>query len=138
MSRIIEHPGTVLYIRNGVARIKITQYSACSGCHARSVCILSDCSEKTIDIPYTASALQAGDSVTITGSEQIGNKAVRLAFLYPSVIVFIALFAVFYYTENELTAGITALAALIPYYITLYFFRNILKKRLVFSIKQPE
>ncbi len=138
MSRIIEHAGTVLYIRNGVARIKITQYSACSGCHAHSACMLSDCREKEVDIPYTASALQAGDSVTITGSEQIGNKAVRLAFLYPSIIVIIALVTVFHHTEDELVAGIAALAALIPYYITLYFFRNSLKKRLVFAIKQPE
>lgn len=138
MSQIIEHPGTVIYVQNGIARIKITQYSACSSCHAHSACILSDCSEKEIDIPYMESALQAGDSVIITGSEQMGNKAVRLAFLYPSIIVFITLFSVFYYTGNELAAGITALAALIPYYITLYLFRDKLEKRLIFRIKQPQ
>lgn len=138
MSGIIEHPGTVLFIQNGTARIKITQYSACSGCHARSACSLSDSCEKEIDIPYTGTGLQAGDSVIITGTEQIGNRAVRMAFIYPFIVLFITLLAVFYYTEDEFISGIVALASLIPYYAILYFFKSKLKKRLVFSLKQPE
>lgn len=137
MSQVIEHPGTILTIQNGVARIQITQYAACSGCHARSSCLLSDYSEKEIEVPCTDERLQAGDSVIITGSTQIGNKAVRLAFLYPSILLFFVLFVVLHCTQNELAAGIVALAALIPYYAVLYLLRDKLKKQLVFSIKKP-
>ncbi|HIU55290.1 MAG TPA: SoxR reducing system RseC family protein [Candidatus Gallibacteroides avistercoris] len=137
MSQVIEHPGTILTIQNGVARIQITQYAACSGCHARSVCLISDCREKVIEVPCSETSWQAGDAVTVTGSEQMGNKAVRLAFLYPSIILFFVLWFVLHYTENELAAGIAALAALIPYYAALYLFKDKLKKQLVFSIKEP-
>ena len=68
MSQVIEHPGTILTIQNGVARIQITQYAACSGCHARSVCLISDCREKVIEVPCSETSWQAGDTVTIRNS----------------------------------------------------------------------
>jgi hypothetical protein len=39
-------------------------------------------------------------------------------------------------TDNELVSGLLSLAILIPYYITLYFFRHILKKVFKFEVEE--
>jgi len=47
----IEHPGVVTSITNEFITVEILNKSACAACHAKGVCIASDESIKTIDIP---------------------------------------------------------------------------------------
>jgi sigma-E factor negative regulatory protein RseC len=57
-------------------------------------------------------------------------------YLLPFIIVLITLIVSSSLTNNEITAGLLALLVLIPYYITLYFYRNYLKKVFKFEVEE--
>lgn len=136
MSDTIEHSGIIQSMKNGYARVLINQESACAGCHVRSACLTFDKGEKIIDVPYRGGRFGPGDRVTVTGSISIGRKAVLFAFIFPFLVLFLALIATYALTHNEALSGIVALLMLIPYYAILYLFRNKMKKQLTFHIKE--
>lgn len=136
MSNYIEHPGIVQSVKNNVAAVKIIQNSACSACHARSACMASDQAEKIIDVPYSGITLNTGERVIITGVNAIGRRAVIFAFLLPFAVLFAVLLIIYAITGNDLMAGLSALASLLPYYLILYIFRNRMKKQLTFSLRK--
>lgn len=47
----IEHPGVVTSVTGEFITVEILNKSACAACHAKGVCIASDESIRTIDIP---------------------------------------------------------------------------------------
>lgn len=136
MSKTIEHIGIVKQLRKGYADILIVQNSACSGCHAKSACTAADSAEKIIEIPYFADDLNIGQQVTIVGSKSMGWKAVGYAFILPFLILMTVLITVGELTGNELTAGLLALAVLLPYYLILYLLRNKMKSNFTFTLKK--
>ena len=138
MGKNIVHEGVVADIQDGVARIRINRQSACSACHVQSACTLTDTSQRTIDVACPDTPLRIGETVLLTGSCRLETQLILWAFLYPFVLSAATLLAVYRTTENELWAGLSALAALIPYYITLYFCKNKLKKIFEFSIRKTE
>ena len=135
MDKNIEHEGIVTDIRDGIADIRIVQYSACSGCHIKSACTVADKKEKIVEVPYNDMEIKIGDKVLIVGSNTIGTKAVLIAFLYPFILLFCTLFIIYSITSDEALSGIASLTVLIPYYVLLYFFKNKLKKKFEFSLK---
>lgn len=135
MSKTIEHNGVVKTLRQGYADILIVQNSACSGCHAKSACTASDSAEKIIEVPYFSNDLQVGQKVTVIGSKTMGWKAVGYAFVLPFLLLMGMLIGVTTWGGDELTAGLSALGILIPYYLILYLFRNKMKNRFTFTLK---
>lgn len=136
MNDTIEHSGIIQSMKNGYARVLITQVSACAGCHARSACMASDRKEKVIDVPCHDTRFKPGDRVTIAGSSSIGRKAVLFAFILPFIVLFSVLLIVYAVTHDELRAGLISLLTLIPYYLILYLLRNTMKKQFTFYIKE--
>ncbi len=134
MSKTIEHIGTVKQIHKEMVDVLIVQKSACSGCHLKSACTASDMSEKIIEVPVIDSKLNVGDEVVVVGTSRMGWQAVGYAFFLPFIIMMVTLI-ISLEKLNELTAGLIALGVLMPYYLTLYFFRDKLKKKFVFYIK---
>lgn len=137
MRENIEHEGIITNIRNGAVDVQIVQYSACSNCHAQSACTMSDKKEKMVEIPCNNDMdFKIGDKVLIIGNSSIGPQAILIAFLYPFILLFCTLFIIYSVTSDEVLSGILSLAALIPYYIILYFLKSKLKKKFEFSIKK--
>lgn len=136
MSGCIEHKGIVQERDNEHIVVKIEQTSACAACHARGMCSSADVAEKLIDIPHAPEDVAIGDTVTIQGDTSIGHYAVRVAFVYPFLVLFATLAITYYITYNEMLAGILSLVVLVPYYFVLYLARPLLKKKLVFTLKR--
>ena len=65
-----------------------------------------------------------------------GLQAVLLAFVYPLIIVFAAIVTGTSMQWEETTSGLTGLLLLVPYYCILYFLRDKLKKRFIFTLKK--
>ena len=105
MSESINHNGIIEKIDGGTVYVRIIQQSACSGCHAKSMCTL-------------------------------GLQAVLLAFVFPLIIVFAAIVTGTSMQWEETTSGLTGLLLLVPYYCILYFLRDKLKKRFIFTLKK--
>jgi sigma-E factor negative regulatory protein RseC len=74
--------------------------------------------------------------VTIVFRQSQGFSAVFWGYLMPFILVLTTLIISNAFLSNELTAGLLSLAILIPYYITLYFFRHLLKKYFKFELEE--
>lgn len=131
----IEHEGIVANINGHHIQVKIVNMSACSECHAKGACSAADMQDKIIDIQQDIADIKPGDKVVITGEKRTGKQAVLLAYVYPLIVVMAVLTIVFTQTGNELTAGLAALASLIPYYLIIALFKEKLKNTFSFQIK---
>ncbi|MDR2683107.1 MAG: SoxR reducing system RseC family protein, partial [Dysgonamonadaceae bacterium] len=76
-----------------------------------------------------------GDTVTVVGKTSMGLRAVGIAFVLPVFLVAAVLFVVSSAGLPERQAALTSLAALVFYYLVLYFFRNRFKQTFTFTIQ---
>lgn len=136
MSESINHTGYVEKIDGDTVFVRITQQSACSGCHAQSICSASEKKNKIIEIPDRSGQFQANEKVMICGQSSTGLQAVLLAFVIPLVIVVGAIVIGTNLQWNETTSGLAGLLLLLPYYYILYVMRDKLKRRFVFTLKK--
>jgi len=138
MSQSIEHSGIVEQIDGDQIKVLIMQQSACSECHAKSLCSVADKKEKIIEVISSDPTLKVGDRVIIYGESSIGLQAVLLAFIIPFVLIFLALLIFQHFIENELMAGILAILVLVPYYLILFLSNKRLKNKFQFKIKKED
>ncbi|KAA6303101.1 MAG: hypothetical protein EZS26_000704 [Candidatus Ordinivivax streblomastigis] len=134
----IEHEGVVVRIEGHTVGVKITQSSACSACHAQTMCGISEQKEKEIEISDVTTPLNIEDKVMITGQTAMGLKAVFYAFIVPLVLMVLMTTLGIFYFHSESIAALMALLALGIYFVILYFLRDIFKKQFVFTLKKAE
>ncbi len=137
MSESINHNGRIEKIEGDTIFVRIIQQSACSGCHAKGMCSASDQKEKIIEVnDPNAGRFHVNEEVTLSGQSSLGLQAVLLAFILPLIIVVAAIVAGNYLQWNETTSGLTGLLLLVPYYCILYFLREKLKRKFIFTLKK--
>ena len=135
MSTKISHLGIVESIEEECVHVRIVQTSACAACKVASYCHAAESKEKIVDVFRPAGDLKIGDAVTVTASTQIATQALLLGFAIPFVVLVLVLVLVLWITGSEAKAGLSSLAALIPYYGVLYLMRNKLRDRFAFEIE---
>ncbi len=116
--------------------VNIVNPSACSSCHAKGACSVADYQDKEIEISTFRKSYSPGQEVTIVFKESQGFTALFFGYILPFVFVLSTLIVVLSVSHNELIGGLSALAILIPYYTTLYFFRHLLKKVFKFEVEE--
>lgn len=136
MGEVIQHKGIIKNITGSKLMVSIISQSACSACHANGACSVADIKEKEIEVNSASAKFRQGQEVVVFMKESAGFKAVFFGYILPLIVIVAALVAVQSATNNESLAGLVALASLIPYYITLYFFRQHLKKIFKFEIEE--
>ncbi len=137
MADIAEHKGIITKITDETVSVTIEQVSACGSCHARTLCSMSDKTDKIIDVERTRIKTEPhlGDEVTVVASADKGLLAVVLAYIVPAIIAVAAVAIALSIGSNELVASIVALALVAAYYGVLYLMRQKLNKKFVFTIK---
>jgi sigma-E factor negative regulatory protein RseC len=133
-SGTINHEGIVQKADDKSVIVSISAASACSGCHAESSCTLSGKEEKIIEVSGNYN-VKPGDTVTILMKQSMGYTALFLGYLLPLITVVVCLTILISLNVQELTAGVTSLALLIPYYIILWFFRKRINEKFTFTLK---
>ncbi|WP_297901269.1 SoxR reducing system RseC family protein [uncultured Parabacteroides sp.] len=136
MSESINHTGFVEKIDGDTVFVRITQQSACSGCHAQSICSASEKKDKIIEVPDRSGRFRVNEEVMVCGQNSMGLQAVALAFVIPLAIVVAAIVIGTNLHWNETTSGLTGLLLLLPYYCILYLMRDKLKRRFIFTLKK--
>ena len=137
MGNKIEHQGIVESIDGDHITVRILQTSACSECHAKSLCSSSESKEKVIDIysPHS-STYHIGDEVKVCGSVTMGRNAVIVAFGLPLILmvawILIAKYAIGL-DEGESIVGVAVLLSV--YYLLLKLFDHKLSKQFSFWIE---
>ena len=132
----IDHEGKILEIKGEKITVGILNVSACSGCHAKGACTMSDMKEKSIDVIDYSNRFEVGEKVKVTYRESLGWFALMLAYVVPFVLVLATLFIASSITNDELISGLLALSVIPPYYIILSFFKGRLKKTFSFTIEK--
>ncbi len=132
--RKLEHEGVIFRIEKGKAHVDFIQTSACSGCHAKSICSMSEKKEKTIEIPDIDESFHVGDKVIIVGETSWGLLAVLYAFIIPLVLMIATLVIFHLYVCPETLSALSALILLVLYYMAIYLLRDKFKKKFVFKI----
>lgn len=135
MSTKISHSGIIDSIDEKCIHVRIVQTSACAACKVASYCNAAESKEKIVDVYKPAGNLKVGDAVTVTASSQIATQALLYGFAYPFVLLVCVLAIVLWLTGNEATAGLSALASLLPYYSLLYLLRNRHRNQFAFDIE---
>lgn len=139
-SQTVCHPGVVKEIRKDLIRVSILSQSACGSCRAKGACSLGESAEKMIDV-FSSSDDQVftiGEEIQLIMNESTGLKALLFGYILPFLFLLIVLITLSAITGNEKLAGLISVGTLIPYYISLSFFRTYLKKSFSFSIKKLE
>lgn len=132
---IVEHKGIVTEISNNSVLVDLTVMSACSACHAKSLCSL-DSTQKTIQITNPAETYKIGEMVNVVMRQSLGHKALFLGYIMPFFVLLISLIIFSVAGIKEGIAGILSIGMLLPYYLLLYFFKDKIKKEFKFNIEK--
>ena len=138
MAEKIAHMGIVESVESGHLAVRIVQASACASCGAKKLCQSAESKDKIVDV-YTADALAyaVGQSVFVVGRASLGMKAVRLAFLYPLLLLFAAFLLCYRVTGGrEALSGLIGLAAMVPWYVALWCCRGRLRTTFTFNVEK--
>lgn len=137
MADTIKHDGIVDSIEGGCIHVRIVQASACAACGAKSLCSAAESKEKIVDI-YGAdtNAYKVGQRVMVEGAATMGMKAVRLAFLFPLLLLVAAVALAMWLTDgNEALGAVAALLTLVAYFAVLFACKKRLAREFTFTIK---
>jgi sigma-E factor negative regulatory protein RseC len=116
--------------------VSIQAQSACSSCHSKGVCSVTEMKEKIIEIPRELNdTYKIGDHVTVLMEKSMGTKAVLIGYIIPFLLLLMALILSMEFFKSEIIAGILAIGILAVYYISLYISRDKIKKKFRFSIR---
>lgn len=139
MTDKISHEGIVDSVTADEVLVRIVQTSACAQCKASSYCNASESKVKTVSVARNAVGEQpfrVGEKVVVYASKDIAGKALLFCFGIPFLLIVLTLVVMLWLTDREILSALASLAVLAPYYITLYFMRNQIGRRVAFSIEK--
>lgn len=132
----IRHDGIIKNMDDQYYYVSIMAQSACAACEVKGVCNITEMQEEIVEVPKgNSSGFSVGDKVEIMMEKSLGTKAVMLGYFIPFLLLLATLIISLSLTDNQGIAGVLAVLVLIPYYFTIYFYRDKLKKTFVFRIR---
>ena len=132
----IVHSGKIIEITPDFTTVEIIVDSACSGCHAKSLCGMSEEQEKLISLPTDPYATYAvGDVVKVCTKMSMGLKAVWISYVIPLMILMILILSLSSVIGNEVVSGLVAIGGVGVYYLVIWLLRDRLQDEFLFYIK---
>ena len=132
----IQHTGEIIDITPDFTTVKIIASSACSGCHAKSLCGMSEDQEKVIMLPTDPYATyNVGDHVQIATKMSMGMKAVWISYVIPLMVLMILILSLSAVFESEVLTGLASVGGVALYYLEIWLIRDRLNNEFVFYIK---
>jgi sigma-E factor negative regulatory protein RseC len=132
----IVQSGKIVEITPDFTTVEIIVDSACSGCHAKSLCGMSEEQEKLISLPTDPySDHQVGDIVKVCTKMSMGLKAVWISYVIPLMILMILILSLSSVIGNEVISGLVAIGGVGVYYLVIWLLRDKLQNEFLFYIK---
>ena len=132
----IAHSGRIVEITPDFTTVEIVASSACSSCHAKQLCGMSEDKEKLIMVPTDGFVeRKVGDEVQVLTKMTMGLKAVWISYVIPLAILMILILSLSKAFDNEFLCGLLAVAGVGLYYFGIWLFRDRLSNEFVFYIK---
>ncbi len=131
--------GIVRNIDGDDISVEIIVSSACSGCHAKSICIPSDRRQEIVTVKNSRQeTYQVGETVDLLLETSAGNKAVILAYVLPLVVLLVLLFGCYTLTHNELLSVCISILGILLYYLILKSAGKSVEKGIEFGIRKKK
>jgi sigma-E factor negative regulatory protein RseC len=131
----IKHSRKILEITPDFTTVQIVVSSACSSCHAKGLCGMSEDEEKVIMVPTDPYAEhKVGDEVQVLTKMTMGLKAVWISYVIPLAVLMILILSLSSVIGNELVLGLVSIAGVALYYFGIWLFRDRLSDEFVFYI----
>ncbi len=131
----IRHSGKIIDITPSEIIVEIVSKSACSSCHAASLCGMSEMEKKRIEVPATM-GYEIGEEVWVNLKRSMGMKAVWIAYVLPLFLLIADILILSATGASELLCGLSAIGVIAIYYLGVYLLRNKLKNEYTFYIKK--
>ena len=139
MDNRIEHNGIVEDVKADCVQVKILQVAACAECKAKSLCSTSESKEKVIEVKGrgVGNGISVGEQVIVFGSMQMGWTALRVAFIYPMLILIaVGLGSMVVLSLSEGMSLLLMFIGVLLYGLVVYGLRDRIERRFSFSIEK--
>jgi len=139
LNKTVCNEGVVKFIDNEFITVEISVHSACSSCHAKSICLPSENKNQLVKAKnINNETFQIGESVSIYMKESLGKKAVIIGYVLPFIVLFATLFISNYFFEKDLFAAVFALGLVGIYYFIIWMLnrKNKIDRKFVFFVKK--
>ncbi|MCF8336075.1 MAG: SoxR reducing system RseC family protein [Bacteroidales bacterium] len=133
---VIEHKGRIDSIEGNRIKVHFVTMSACSNCHAKSVCSAAGMENKEIEVIDTSARFQEGEEVKVLLKQSLGFKALFFGYVFPFLLLLLALFSFSAIFKHEVVAGLLSLGILVPYYFIIYYRRNYFERSFTFHLQK--
>ena len=131
----IQHDGMITQVEKDKLLVSIISMATCASCQVKGACSASDVKEKIVEVkPYANQEYKIGDKVVIAIDQNVGAWAVLFGYVFPLIIVVVALIVFTNIIEDEGQAGLLSIALLAPYYAILYFTRKRMANNFEFKL----
>ena len=131
----IVHSGKIIEINPDFTTVEIMVSSACSECHAKGLCGMSEMEEKVIMVPTDPyEPRQIGDIVQVKTKMTMGLKAVWISYVIPLAVLMILILSLSAVIENEFLRGGIAIASVGLYYFVIWLLKDRLSDQFEFYI----
>lgn len=135
MSEIV-HSGRIVEITPEFTSVEIVSESACSACHAKGLCGVSESRIKVVQLPTRGwDDYKVGDEVQLVLKSSMGHRAVWLAYVIPLFILLAVMLGLLEAGVRDIVSAGVAVAAIAVYYFVLWLCRKKLQKEYIFNIK---
>jgi len=136
-TEVISHKGRIVEVTPEFTAVEIISQSACSSCHAKGLCGVSESKTKLIQVPTRGwDNYTPGDEVEVQLSASMGHKAVWIAYVVPLIVMMAFLFGASAMGVGELGSGLAGIGATAVYYFVIWLLRGRLRNEYIFNIKQ--
>lgn len=133
----IVHEGEIVEINKDFTTVRLNVSSACSSCHAKGMCGMSEEQDKVLMLPtdpYTV--YSEGEKVEVCTKKSMGLKAVWISYVIPLAILLILILSLSPVIGNEALRGLISIAGVGLYYLVIWLFRDRLSNEFVFYIRK--
>ena len=132
----IAHKGRIVEIDQDFTTVQILVSSACSSCHAKGLCGMSEEEEKVIMVPTDPyQVYKAGDEVAVHTKMTMGLKAVWISYVIPLAVLMILILSLSSFIGNEYLVGGLSVAGVAVYYFIIWLLKDKLNDEFVFYIE---
>jgi len=132
----IKHRGRIIEMTPEFTTVEMLVSSACSECHAKGLCGMSETQEKVISLPTDPYATyNVGDEVELCTRMSMGMKAAWISYVIPLLILMILILSLSSIFESEVVTGFASVGGVAIYYLVIWLLRDRLNNEFVFYIK---
>ena len=136
MKNNITHKAKVIEMTPDFTTVEILVNSACSECHAKGLCGMSETQEKVISLPTDPYAsYNVGDEVVLCTKMSMGMKAVWISYVVPLIILMILILSLSEIFDSQLLCGLASLGGVAVYYFIIWLFRSRLQNEFGFYLE---